>query len=343
MDSSWLPYRLPNIKNKRIIDPHVVIVGAGASLAACKYDKQGREVPLLKNIHKVLGLDNQLKKYGFSNEEMENFEFLYSNIYGKVEYKDLVKFLDIQVTKYFQSLRLIDEPTYYDYLILSLTEKDAIISFNWDPYLMQAYRRHIKVGNLPALIFPHGNVGVGVCNKCHTMGYANTLCYSCLNDFESMPLLFPIGQKKYATIPVIAGEWERARNYLSRAIGITVYGYGAPETDIEAMTLLQEAFDESNTKEIALFEMINLKSEELIQRQKWKTFYNHKMTAYCETFEESLLWKCPRVCMETLFDAILQQHPREIEKSFKRFNTIEELQKFITTVSEYELYFSDDG
>lgn len=339
MEPSLLPYRLPNIKNKRITDPHVVIVGAGASLAACKYDKQGREVPLLKNIHGILGLDSKLKTYGFSTEEMEDFELLYSNIYEKEKYKDLVTYLNNKVTEYFQSLEIIDEPTCYDYLILSLTEKDAIISFNWDPYLMQAYRRHIKIGNLPALIFPHGNVGVGICNKCHTMGYANTLCYSCLNDFENMPLLFPIEKKNYTTMPVIASEWKRARSYLSRAVGITVYGYGAPETDVEAVSLLQEAFAASNTKEIALFEMINLKSVERLQRQKWKAFYNHEMTVYCEKFEESCLWMYPRVCMETLFDANLQQHPRESKKSFKRFKTIKELQDFIETINEFELFF----
>ena len=71
--------------------------------------------------------------------------------------------LESAVRNYFKSLELPDEPTIYDYLILSLTEKDAIVTFNWDPFLMQAYRRNLTVGNLPQLIFPHGNVGVGLC------------------------------------------------------------------------------------------------------------------------------------------------------------------------------------
>ena len=60
-----LPYRLPNIKNKKLLDPHVVIVGAGASIAACKVDKNGKQVPVLKNIHTVLGLTDELKKYKY--------------------------------------------------------------------------------------------------------------------------------------------------------------------------------------------------------------------------------------------------------------------------------------
>lgn len=38
-----VPYRLPNHKNKRLLDPHVVIVGAGASRAACKIDKMEKK------------------------------------------------------------------------------------------------------------------------------------------------------------------------------------------------------------------------------------------------------------------------------------------------------------
>lgn len=188
-----LPYRLPNIKDRKLTDPHVVIVGAGASIAACKVDKNGREVPLLKNIHNVLGLTDELKKYGFTDEEMSDFELLYSSIYDREEYTSLTRYLEEEVRKYFKQLQIPDKPTYYDYLILSLTEKDAIISFNWDPFLMQAYRRNLSVGNLPVLIFPHGNVGVGICDDCHTIGYADTLCTNCFKEYDDMPLLFPVG------------------------------------------------------------------------------------------------------------------------------------------------------
>ena len=35
---------------------------------------------------------------------------------------------------------------------------------------MQAYKRNICVGNLPELIFPHGNAGVGLCYDCKIKG-----------------------------------------------------------------------------------------------------------------------------------------------------------------------------
>ena len=332
-----VPYRLPNHKNKRLLDPHVVIVGAGASIAACKIDKNGKEVPLLKNIHNILGLTLELEKYDFSDEQMSDFEKLFSDIYGKEEYSELQEKLEYEVCDYFSKLMISDEPTLYDYLILSLTEKDAIISFNWDPFLMQAYRRNISVGNLPELIFPHGNAGVGLCYECKIKGYANCLCPNCFRDFEQMPLLYPIGKKDYNDKPIIKNEWNRAKAVLAKAAGITVYGYGAPVTDIEAVELMKSANSISQMKDIAPFTIINLACNEVEQREKWKEFYDVKMMIYCNSFEESMLWRNPRVSLETLFDAILQQQPRSIEKPFVKFSSLGELQEFVKTITEFEM------
>ncbi len=334
---SNLPYRLPNHVGKRLVDPHVVIVGAGASIAACRIDKNGKEVPVLKNIHKILGLTDELKKYNFSDEQMEDFEKLFSDINEKVEYKDLQEKLEYEVCDYFSKLQLPDEPTLYDYLILSLTEKDAIISFNWDPFLMQAYRRNICVGNLPELIFPHGNSGVGLCYDCKIKGYANCLCPDCFKELEQMPLLYPIGKKDYNSKPIIVNEWKKAQEVLSRAAGLTIYGYGAPVTDVEAVELMHSAHKISQMKDIAPFTIINLPDCEKEQRKKWTEFYDVDMLLYCNSLEESLLWKNPRVSLETLFDAILQQQPRSIEKSFKKFSTVKELQEFIKTITEFDM------
>jgi len=332
-----VPYRRPNHKNKRLLDPHVVIVGAGASIAACGTDKNGKKVPLLKNIHNILELTSELGKYNFSDEQMSDFEKLFSTIYGKDEYYELQRKLEYEICDYFSKLIIPDEPTLYDYLILSLTEKDAIISFNWDPFLIQAYRRNISVGNLPELIFLHGNAGVGLCYDCKIKGYANCVCPNCFRDFKQMPLLYPIGKKDYNGKAIIKNEWDRAKDVLSKAAGITVYGYGAPVTDVEAVELMKSANSISQMKDIAPFTIINLAKNEEVQRKKWKEFYNVKMMLYCNDFEDSILWRNPRVSLETLFDAILQQQPRSLEKSFKKFATLEELQNFVKTITEFEM------
>lgn len=333
-----LPYRLPNYEGKRLLDPHVVVVGAGASIAACKIDKNGKEVPLLKNIHNILGLTNLLKEYHFSDEQMEDFEKLFSDINGKVEYRELQNKLEYEVCDYFSKLQIPDTPTLYDYLILALTEKDAIISFNWDPFLMQSYRRNINVGNLPELIFPHGNSGVGLCYDCKIKGYANCYCPNCYKKFEQMPLLYPIGKKDYSSNSIIVNEWNRAKYVLSKAAGITIYGYGAPVTDVEAVELMKSANKISQMKDIAPFTIINLAENEKEQKRKWAEFYDKAMLLYCNNFEDSLLWRNPRVSLEVEFDSYLQQHPRSFEKSFKKFSTLKELQDFVMTITEYDMH-----
>ncbi len=332
-----LPYRLPNYKGKRLLDPHVVIVGAGASIAACKTDKNGKKVPLLKNIHNILSLTDDLDKYNFSDEQMSDFEKLYSDIYGKSEYKCLQEKLEHEVCDYFSKLQIPENPTLYDYLILSLTKKDAIISFNWDPFLIQAYRRNISVGNLPELIFPHGNSGVGLCNDCKIKGYANCLCPNCFKELEQMPLLYPVGNKDYNSSSVIKNEWARPKIVLSMAAGVTLYGYGARVTDVEAVELMKSANNMSNMKDIAPFTIINLPENEEDQKRKWAEFYDVKMVLYCNNLEETLLWKNPRVSLETFFDAILQQQPRSVEKSFENYSTLKELQDFTKTITEFDM------
>jgi hypothetical protein len=57
------------------------------------------------------------------------------------------------------SLQLPSTATHYDRILLSLRKKDAIFTFNWDPFLFDAYVRNMNMGiSLPAIFFLHGNV-----------------------------------------------------------------------------------------------------------------------------------------------------------------------------------------
>jgi hypothetical protein len=102
---------------------------------------------------------------------------------------------------------------------------------------------------------------------------------------------------------------------------------------------MKEAYSESNIKDIAPFTIINLLSEKQAQIDKWKELLDNKMVLFAEKFEDTILWRNPRVSLEHLFDAILQQHPREKEKSFEHYEDITKLHRFVQTINEYELYF----
>ena len=150
--------------------PHVVILGAGAS-KACIFngDYYGRQIPLMNELINVSSIKNILEDHGYSLSEINNFEQFYSEVYDNNE-TQLMERLEKIILEFFQDLRLPELPTVYDYLICSLRSKDLIATFNWDPLLMQAYMR-CPFKFKPKLLFLHGNVSVGYCEKDHISAY----------------------------------------------------------------------------------------------------------------------------------------------------------------------------
>lgn len=69
-----------DIKNNTNVAPHVVILGAGASLAAFSDgDAHGRRLPLMANLVKTVGLETLLAEYGVT-KGYEDFESLYDGL-----------------------------------------------------------------------------------------------------------------------------------------------------------------------------------------------------------------------------------------------------------------------
>lgn len=112
---------------------HVVLLGAGASRAAFPHGERGmRHLPIMNDFVNTLGLSELLKSAGI--DPAQNFESIYSNI----DDGNLQKTLEEKINSYFSSLLLPDTTTDYDRLLLSLREKDAVFTFNWDPFLFDA-------------------------------------------------------------------------------------------------------------------------------------------------------------------------------------------------------------
>ncbi|MCX6376176.1 MAG: hypothetical protein NTU88_09145, partial [Armatimonadetes bacterium] len=118
--------------------PHVVILGAGVRLAAFPHgDRNGRTLPLMRNLVETVGLEPLLNKYGVSYGG-EDFEALYSRLASSDGDAEVLRKIEEAVQSYFSPMELPDEVTLYDHLVLSLRAKDLIASFNWDPLLVQA-------------------------------------------------------------------------------------------------------------------------------------------------------------------------------------------------------------
>src|SRR5579864_8562223 len=88
------------IGNPTMQRPHVVILGAGASVAAClDGDKNGRRLPTMDNFVEILGLGGLLAKNGIEDPK-QNFEVLYSLLHSNPSYSGLLRQIEVAVRDY---------------------------------------------------------------------------------------------------------------------------------------------------------------------------------------------------------------------------------------------------
>jgi len=307
--------------------PHVVLLGAGASLASFKDgDANGKVLPLMNNLVKVIKLDKYLNQNGIEYDG-ENFETLYNDLAENKKYGNIIKKIEESIFDYFHGLRIPNEPTIYDYLILSLRQKDLIATFNWDPLLLQAYARNSLIKRLPNLVFLHGNVGQGVCIKDKTLGHLGNRCSKCGLHFEPTKLLYPINKKNYSSDPVIKEQWDILKRHLKYAYMFTIFGYSTPISDIDAKELMLSVWKDNKTLELAEVEIIDIKSRREIERA-WKDFTIRQHYQIHDDFFGSYLSKFPRRSCDAFAECTLMCKPWH-ENRFPKFKTIQEMHEWI--------------
>lgn len=282
--------------------PHVVILGAGASLAALpRGDRNGRRLPVMSNFVEVVGLEPILLKAGI-DAGGENFEALYSRLVLEPRYADCARGVERAVFDYFAAMRLPDHPTIYDHLVLSLREKDFIATFNWDPFLLQAIERLPPGVKPPQFRFLHGCVGVGYCphHEPVTFGRIGMGCRQCGKPVVPSRLLYPVTQKNYNANRFCAANWRDVRLALKNAYLLTIFGYGAPSTDVEAVNLLREGWGEE--QRLGNIEIIDTRPEKEL-RPVWESFIKHVSPAHF------VVWK-------KFYSGWFAHHPRRSGEAF---------------------------
>ena len=280
--------------------PHVVILGAGASLAACPDgDRNGDRLPLMNDLIDVLDLRPLLKAESIELDDT-NFEKLYSRLHADSSKHGLCLQLEEKIRAYFSALRLPDGPTIYDHLVLSLREKDAIATFNWDPFLWQAAERNSHLSPGPELYFLHGCAILGYCPDDRTQGELGALCRKCRGRRRPVPLLYPVETKNYTNDMYICAQWRALEILLDSAFIVTIYGYGAPDTDVEAMELMTKAWGSPDVRAMEEIEIIDRRGcDEDEMAARWQGFiHTHHYQVYGD-FSKSMLACNPRRSVET--------------------------------------------
>lgn len=294
--------------------PHVVLLGAGASRAAFPDgDAYGQKLPLMNDLMETL----DLYPY-FKNEDLErlpaNFETLYSRLVDEPEMKNTLDSIELAIKEYFEGLRLPDQPTLYDHLLLSLRPKDLILTFNWDPLLIQAHKRNRARAHLPDIRFLHGNVAVTHCPDHDVLGNWRERCPKCEQPLKPMPLLFPIEKKDYAANSSIRREWEEGLRVIRNACLFTVFGYSAPRSDVEAMSLIKASWESNKLQQNGQnhIEIIDIApTEQIIANWDGLIFRHHVLIV--DNFYDSFAAKWPRRSGEAKRNASLLGRPTECD------------------------------
>jgi len=284
---------------------HIVILGAGASIAATRRnaERNGRQLPSMLNFVEVVGLQEIVADIP-KELNSENFETLYGNLYAHDPNSPLLIDIQQRIQQYFGNMQLPDEPTIYDYLILSLRSKDHIATFNWDPFLYQAFVRNREfTKNLPYMSFLHGTVALGYSKEDKRSGPIGYQCRAEGGIFEPVPLLYPVNEKNYNEDEFIVDAWKGLDSVLGKdngSVRATIFGYGAPVSDVEAVGLLNKAWGTPDDRAMEQFEIIDVVSEEELKR-RWKGFIHSHHYDVSDTYFGSSLANNPRRTCESYF------------------------------------------
>lgn len=330
---------LLNIKTKICDSPHLFLLGAGASRACClEGDKNGLKIPVMSDFFEVLDLKTFVRQSGYS--EAQNLEVIYSDMYNKGMDKE-VDFLNDAIIEYFSRVSIPDHVTIYDYLVLGLRSKDYIISFNWDPLLVQAYKRWRHLGDvLPHVIFLHGNVDLAVNNEDRQIKFKSDLP-SGEKRFSPSQLLFPVENKNYNSDKFISDQWNKCQFALSRSYMLSVFGYSAPQTDVEARALLLKSWNENLTRGLSEIDVIDIADEALL-RKNWKEFIVGDHFSASKKFDTNYIMYHPRRTCEAFAFATLQQDPWATN-AFLETKDLDKLQSWILPLITEEQMGKFDG
>ncbi len=275
----------------------------------------------------------------------QNLEDIYTHLCGTPELDEVCAELERIVSSYFSSLALPETPSLYDHLILSLRGKDVIATSNWDPFLIRAARRSgLASGEIPLMLFLHGNVLAGFCQRDLVFGVRGTRCSTCGQIFSPSKLLYPVGNKDYNADPMIANAWRAVQEALRRTFMVTVFGYSAPQSDAAAIRLFLDAWGDGAARQIEHFEIIDIRPPEDLRKQ-WAPFiHTHHYSVLASPYD-SWMFKHPRRTGEAyrnqyLKGMFIDDNPIPREASFETlthfYAPLLEVERATPSVSESE-------
>jgi hypothetical protein len=257
----------------------------------------------MNDLVQTVGLGDALDSAGIEWRG-RNFEDVYSALYGDPDNSDLASELDNSIAEYFGGMQLLERATIYDYLVLGLRSKDVVATFNWDPFLFQAYLRNRHLADMPTLLHLHGCAIIGVCYEHRKQGLVGRPCPVCHQSLLPVDLLYPIGDKDYGANTFIETQWNLLQKVLEHAFLFTIFGYSAPPSDYRAIQLMKTAWGDVERRQFEEIEFIDIKPTEDLT-ETWDDFiHTHHFTSVTSFFD-SFLARYPRRSCEAMYAQLI--------------------------------------
>ena len=323
------------IEDPRDLRPHIVLLGAGASRAAFPNgDAAGRTLPVMDDLVDVVELRPLVEEAGREYVKERSFEVIYGQLASEPRCARLVKEMEQRIDSYFAALSLPNHATIYDRLLVSLRPPDAVFTFNWDPFLFDAYQRNRGAVPLPEIFFLHGNVRIGACLKHDKWGARKERCPECLEPLTDVSLLYPIEQKDYSTNPYIRRNWHAAKVLFRDAFTLTIFGYGAPASDKDAVELLRSAWMGRSDRTFEHIEIIDIAQQSFLY-DRWSAFTPTHHYRVASTFAKSRLARWPRRSCESLLYPMTEGMPCE-DFPLPTTDSLSALKEFAAEIARHE-------
>lgn len=139
------------------------------------------------------------------------------------------------------------------------------------------------------------------------LGYIKSKCSKCGNNHAPSRLLYPI-KKDYSQDAYIKIEWDTLKHALDSAYMLTIFGYSAPQSDVEAIKLMKNAWRANATGDINQVEIIDKKHEtELIKT--WRDFTPYHHYNITKDFYSSSIGLFPRRTCEAEWNYSMPKKP----------------------------------
>lgn len=141
-------------------------------------------------------------------------------------------------------------------------------------------------------------------------------------------------KRNYNKTPFLAHQWKVFKAHFRITPLVTIFGYSAPSTDVEARKILKEVWGTPNQRKLEEIEFIDLKQKEQL-REEWKEFihshhyrnYSSFYESYVATFPRRSIEACNR---EILLGEVLDYNPPP------HFTSLQELRDFMRPLQEEE-------